>query len=84
MCQEPWIHTDLQRRAENLMNYAAVMCDLHFSKKKPTSAGEYTHLAMCFEKVEYLQIKFCKLSQAGTCRQEIRLESIGLVSVTWP
>ncbi|KAJ3575224.1 hypothetical protein NPX13_g4102 [Xylaria arbuscula] len=56
--QEPWVHTDLQRRAENLMNYAAVMCDLHFGKRKPTSTGEYAHLSACFDKVEYTQIKF--------------------------
>ncbi|KAI0913164.1 hypothetical protein F4823DRAFT_622368 [Ustulina deusta] len=57
--QEPWIHKNLQRRAECLMNYAVVMCDLHFGKKKPTPASEYgAHLASCFEKVECLQMKF--------------------------
>ncbi|KAI1419272.1 hypothetical protein F5Y12DRAFT_794251 [Xylaria sp. FL1777] len=57
--QEPWIHKDLQRRAEGLMNYAVVMCDLHFGKKKPTLTSEYgVQLISCFEKVECLQMKF--------------------------
>ncbi|KAI0427295.1 hypothetical protein F5Y09DRAFT_333496 [Xylaria sp. FL1042] len=58
--QEPWIQKDLQRKAEGLMNYTVVMCDLHFGKKKkPTLASEYnTYLRECFEKVECLQMKF--------------------------
>ncbi|KAI1115144.1 hypothetical protein F5Y14DRAFT_137278 [Nemania sp. NC0429] len=57
--QEPWIHEELQQKAEGLMNYAVVMCDLLFSKKKLTSPGEYgSHLSCCFEKVECLQLKF--------------------------
>ncbi|RWA13422.1 hypothetical protein EKO27_g1656 [Xylaria grammica] len=57
--QEPWIHENLQHKAESLMNYAVVMCDLHFGKKKPTSASEYgIESAHWFEKVECLQLKF--------------------------
>ncbi|KAI0526057.1 hypothetical protein F5B22DRAFT_266914 [Xylaria bambusicola] len=56
--QEPWVHTDLPRRAESLMNYAVVMCDLHFGKKKPTLASDYAHLTTCFANVEFQQIKF--------------------------
>ncbi|KAI0815713.1 hypothetical protein GGR55DRAFT_699551 [Xylaria sp. FL0064] len=57
--QEPWIQKDLQRRAEGLMNYAVVMCDLHFGKKKPSVASEYhIYVRDCFEKVECLQMKF--------------------------
>ncbi|KAI0543119.1 hypothetical protein GGR58DRAFT_9794 [Xylaria digitata] len=57
--QEPWVHENLQRKAENLMNYVVVMCDLNFGKKKPTPAGECgINFACCFEKVECLQMKF--------------------------
>ncbi|KAI1294559.1 hypothetical protein F5Y03DRAFT_387596 [Xylaria venustula] len=57
--QEPWILTELRRKAVGLMNYAVVMCDLHFGKKKPALGNEYgTHLTGCFEKVECLQMKF--------------------------
>ncbi|KAI0489622.1 hypothetical protein F4859DRAFT_159121 [Xylaria cf. heliscus] len=65
--QEPWVHEDLQQRAEGLMNYAAVMCDLHFGKKKPTPAIEFgIHLSSYFEKVECLQLKFfAEIRQQG-------------------
>ncbi|KAI0196183.1 hypothetical protein EV127DRAFT_477100 [Xylaria flabelliformis] len=65
--QEPRVHEDLQHRAEGLMNYAVVMCDLHFGKKKPASMAEYgIHLSGCFEKVECLQLKFfAEIRQQG-------------------
>ncbi|KAJ2978718.1 hypothetical protein NUW58_g7408 [Xylaria curta] len=57
--EEPWNHEDLQQKAENLMNYAVVMCDLHFGKKKPTLTGDYAvYLSGCFENVECLQLQF--------------------------
>ncbi|KAH8158917.1 hypothetical protein CIB48_g9322 [Xylaria polymorpha] len=65
--QEPWAREDLRKRAENLMNYAVVMCDLHFGKKKPTLATEFgIHLLGCFEKVECLQLRFfAEIRQQG-------------------
>jgi hypothetical protein len=57
--QEPWIHKDLQQKAENLLNYAAVMCDLHFGKKKPTSAKEHgIYVQEYFDRAERMQLKF--------------------------
>ncbi|KAI1180608.1 hypothetical protein F4777DRAFT_254707 [Nemania sp. FL0916] len=57
--KEVWIREDLPQKAEALMNYAVVMCDLHFGKKKPTLPTEHgPYLSCCFEKAECLQLKF--------------------------
>ncbi|KAI0404921.1 hypothetical protein F4802DRAFT_597600 [Xylaria palmicola] len=71
--QELWVHEDLRQKVEDLMNYAVVMCDLHFGKKKPTSLSEYgTHLSNLFEKVECLQLKFfAEIRQQGQSSDKV-------------
>ncbi|KAI3331922.1 hypothetical protein HD806DRAFT_529693 [Xylariaceae sp. AK1471] len=69
--QEPRLDGDLQRKVEGLMNYAVVMCDLHFSKKKPAATVEdETNSRICLttwlEKVEFQQSEFfAEIRQSG-------------------
>ncbi|KAI2635178.1 hypothetical protein GGS21DRAFT_97675 [Xylaria nigripes] len=58
---ETWKNADLRLRSESLMNYAVVMCDLHFGKKrkKPTLTGEHErHLSDRLDRVKILEAEF--------------------------
>ncbi|KAI1436368.1 hypothetical protein GGR50DRAFT_702024 [Xylaria sp. CBS 124048] len=56
-------HGDIRRKAESLMNYAVVICELHFGKKKkkPTLANEQeSQLSVQFNRVQALEAEFLR------------------------
>ncbi|KAI1821912.1 hypothetical protein F4861DRAFT_551282 [Xylaria intraflava] len=58
---ETWNHKELRKRPGALMNYAVVMCDLHFGKKKkkPTVTNEHERLLSDqFNRVKTLEAEF--------------------------
>jgi hypothetical protein len=67
---EPRLGGNLQRRAEGLMNYAVVMCDLHFTKRPAAMTRDETNASglisstppaiWLFETVESKQMEFCE------------------------
>jgi len=59
---ESWFTVNMQRKAESLMNCAAVMYDLHFGKRKPTTLVDGMDTAMLFDRVESQQVDFRKSS----------------------
>jgi hypothetical protein len=71
---ESWFNVNMQRKAESLMNCAAVMYDLHFGKRKPTTSVDGMNTAMLFRTVESQQVEFRKSSLG------VRINS----SKSWP
>ncbi|KAI0398452.1 hypothetical protein F5Y17DRAFT_4397 [Xylariaceae sp. FL0594] len=63
--EESWIDANMQRKAEGLMNCAAVMYDLNFGKKPPTVSMANSDIVELFVKVQFQHAEFVAQVRQG-------------------